>query len=444
MSTSKPNSPTQGLSKADLIAKYIRDIDDFIKLCNEDGCFLGMSKKESDYEISIEIPATKEDARDIKQVFEITYQGTYPFLEMYDLHWIMESFRDDRYIWKVFRMKTESSPDYGHIIGCYLWVVDYESRTAYNRGFNLLPHYHGKIAIADLTYSLYRKLMLDLRPHIDRWYNESRTAHSISQFLSHGGGAHTHALFLNKDYFLGKKESDAMMCAYFKNVIAEKREAPKTILPEIAPLYRRAKRVHRKEMEPEDIPLDSQKLQVDPIRVEAITDRISRKLTMDNHNYIHFSFVDEKTGSYIKGLHTVTVNNVEKITFHGTDPEVMTALFQTLDMYIRINRIEYAEWRIPASNTVLQRIVMDKMIPLGYVPCWTPSEHSEDKWEDVVVFGWMDRDVMADNLKLTPEGQTLLECIDLDAIHKRVIQGLPTYSRWDYNTLHVASAQLAE
>ncbi len=406
----------------------IQNIDDFTKYCGEDGRFIGAPKKAPLYKVTIETPSTKKDAKAIRRVFDETYRGTYPFKEMMDLPWLMLSFRQKEYIWALFRADDLSCPDDGKIIGCILWVVDFNSRTAYNRGFNVLPRYQGKIGIADLSFSVYRKQMLRLKEKIDKWYNESRTAHSISQFMSHFAGAHTDALFLNKDYFMGKKESDAMMVAFFEDGL-ECRVAPEKLIPEAIPFYKRAVRIHDLS---KDLPKSEISVIINPLEVARVLHSAQVNFSFDQHGYVHLCFRDEKTESRLTALHTPMVKNIEKVCYSASSASVFLGLLYLLKSYAKSQSVEYIEFFIRASDVEIQKTLRwNGMLIQGYVPGWMPLSKENEK-EDAVVFAWTVRKADLSTLKLTAEGEELLDLMrGLDEVVESSATVAKEADRWD-------------
>ena len=414
VTTTPTRSSDKKLTKQQIILNKITSIDDFIRLCDTRGCFMGMEPKESDHRITIDSPYTTQDARDIRDLFEITYRGTYPYLEMLDLEYLINTFFEDKFEWIVFRLDDENSPDRGKIIGSWLWVIDYDQRSAYNRGFNLLPKYHGKLPLLNLTYRAYRPLMIKLKGKIDKWYNESRTAHAKSQFLSHGGGAHTDALFMNKDYFMGKKESDVMMVAFYEDGMKARRK-PETLLPEVAPFYVHASKNHGLEVE-STVEMGTITPKIDPVQVHRVLSGAELLMDCDQYGYIRFTLSDPMTGSTIKGLHTTTVQNIEKLKVECEDPSVLMGLWYRLKQYAKSQKIEYMECILPASALTSQKVLLSMgMAVEGYVPCWMLCEGLQ-KYEDAVVLGWSQQPVDEGSMRLTPEGRGLLKKLDREVI----------------------------
>jgi hypothetical protein len=148
-------------------------------------------------------------------VYEIIYEGTYPFPEMLDVNWIYLSFSDSNYIWGLYRI-AQGYPEEGKPIGCFTYVLDFHKAIGYMRGLMIIPEYRSKINIKELVMGACRHVYEMTKNHIFKWYCESRTAYNKTQFFMTILGARTQGILLNKDYFYGIKESDALMVAYNK------------------------------------------------------------------------------------------------------------------------------------------------------------------------------------------------------------------------------------
>ena len=173
-------------SKQDVF-ESINTIDDFLENINEDGTYKGVKPNDT-LPVSLEHPKTIEDAQQIVYIYETVYKGTYPFVEMLNAQWIYESFSNPNYIWGVIRIKKEDDENHGKIAGCYTWIMDFKKRVAYNRGYNILPQYWGKLGAQEIAYAMIKKIMEQTKGKIDKWYNECVTDHSKTQWMSHGSG----------------------------------------------------------------------------------------------------------------------------------------------------------------------------------------------------------------------------------------------------------------
>ena len=384
-------------------------LDDFIALCDKMGRLQGSQRKASAFNVKTVRPSTLEDARAIVNIYEKVYRGQYPYAEMLDEQWILASFSDPNYFWGVFRI-TDKTPEYGKIIGSFTMVSNFETKTAYFRGLNILPEYQKKVGVRELSFSLGEKFFSVMSEKIDKWYAECITMHPISQALSRGGGSHCEAIFLNKDYVKGKKSSVAMMVGYWDRTLFDNRKSPEYLLPEIIPFHAQTCEVHNLD----DIVgvIDNPEMEVDIAEVYRVTKNAQITITKKQHNYYDIEFADEHTGSFLKALYTPSVKNIEKITYNCPNESVLMGMFLLLKGFAKDRDVEYIEWQIRASDSnLIQFLLVHDFQIQGYVPAWIPCRNDPDKCEDVVMMGWTHKIPNYNSIKTIDEGYDLLDLI---------------------------------
>ncbi|WP_371804200.1 hypothetical protein [Candidatus Lokiarchaeum ossiferum] len=360
-------------------------IDEFLIKYSEDGKYLYGENKDEKISVMIEEPTTLEEAKSIVQIYNEIYEGTYPYKEMLDPKFIYQTFQDPTFHWGIFRFDAQKDPE-KPIVGCFTITLDTFNKSAYMRGLNILPEYQGKINVRELSYAMIHRFCEQNEGIIDKWYNESRTAHNIVQYLSRQIGALPYAIYEGKDTFLNKKETDVLMVAYRKNALYNTRQPPEKIHYRVKPLYSRIAMQYNFE----EIPTITSKFNLNyhSKKISKILDEISLKISRDSYGYKHFHFSLESTGDFMEGLHTLSVKNIEKIQYHCSNIVVFSAFLVLLEQYVLSEKIEYVELNVDASEINQIEILLNKKYQIsGYIPAWVKNERI-NKFRDIVVFSW--------------------------------------------------------
>ena len=395
----------QTLTKRPLVKvspkKYCDTMDEMYALYDNNGRRSGDLQKNTPLAVAIHSPSTRSHAESIVQIYEEIYEGTYPYHEMLDPDYLLRTFSDPDYYWGIFCPPNDPTT----IMGCFTVVIDRYHNAGYMRGLNILPRYRKQIGVKELSYAMVKRFFV-AHPEVNKWYNEARTAHSTVQYLARGIAAKMQALFLNKDYFLGEKETDALMVGYWDSAL-EARETPDRLLPEVVPFYLRSRSMHKFA---EDIPhIEAQPLTFNTDLLRDILPRIQFSFTEDAYGYISFRFHDPGTDEYLTGLYTPTIRNIEKIRYQVHSLEKFMGFCILLQLFADRHRVEYVEFHIPTSEHVIQRYLLEnRFLILGYVPAWLPSGRN---MEDAVVLAWTDRLPNLESLRLIEEGTNLLDLI---------------------------------
>ena len=384
-------------------------LDELIAYCDKLERLGGTQHKKREINVRTVRPSTLEDARSIVNVYDRVYDSMYPYTEMMDEQWVLASFSDPNYFWGVFRIdEGEDNPETGKIVGCFTLVSNFQTKTAYFRGLNVLPEYQKKVGVRELGFKLVALFFSEMGNKIDNWYAECLTVHPISQLMSRAGGSHCEAIFLNKDYCKGEKTSVAMMVGYLDRIL-ENRESPKYLLPEIMPFHNRACIIHGLHDTAEVI--ENSDIEVDIREVYRVTKNAKSVITRKRFNYYDIEFTDENTGDFIKALYTPSVRNIEKITYRCSNQSILMGLFMLLKDFAKVKNVEYIEWQIRASDyVVIDFLLIHDFQVLGYVPAWIPAKNS-GKFEDVVMMGWTHKIPDYDSIKTIEEGYSLLDLI---------------------------------
>ena len=404
------HSPSKSSEQAPKPRNVIcNSLDELIAFCDEKGRLYGSQEKKRAVNVITVRPSTLEDARSIVNIYDKVYDGMYPYVEMLDEKWIHASFSDSNYFWGVFRIdEGKHNPETGKIVGCFTLVSNFQTKTAYFRGLNVLPEYQKKVGIRELGFKLVAMFFGEMGNKIDNWYAECLTGHPISQLISRAGGSHCEAIFLNKDYCKGEKTSVAMMVGYWDRILAN-RESPKNLLPEIMPFHARACDIHG--LQDNTDVIENSDIEVDIQEVYRVSRNAKTTIKRKRFDYYDIEFTDEATGDFIKALYTPSVKNIEKITFQCSNESILMGLFMLLKNFAKDKDVEYIEWQMRASDyVVIDFLLIHDFQVLGYVPAWIPAVNSE-KFEDVVMMGWTHKIPDYDSIKTIEEGYSLLNLI---------------------------------
>ena len=136
-----------------------------------------ISEREHQYKISpILRLARPEDAKEITEIYKELYDGTYPYKEMEDVKEVRRLIEDPNVQWIIYQ-----DPSYT-IAGCITFVLDFENKRGYIRGFMLKKKYQGYIDITKAMIGSMLGMIHKFRNKIYNWYVENRTAHAKSQY----------------------------------------------------------------------------------------------------------------------------------------------------------------------------------------------------------------------------------------------------------------------
>lgn len=185
-----------------------------------------ISEREHQHKISPILRVAKsEDAKEITEIYKELYDGTYPYKEMENVKEVKKLIEDPNVQWIIYQ-----DPSY-HIAGCVTFILDFENKRGYIRGFMLKKKYQGYIDITKAMIGSMLGMIHNFRDKIYNWYVENRTAHAKSQYSMWVCGIAPIAFYPNKDIFLGKVESDLMQILYDERSLStlRKQELPKII-----------------------------------------------------------------------------------------------------------------------------------------------------------------------------------------------------------------------
>jgi hypothetical protein len=380
--------------------------EDFYELCDEDGYFRGLPKTPKAINAILRIPTTLADAHHIVAIYQEVYQGTYPYPEMLRADWIYDHFADPTYLWGIFET-DDYAPTPHDIVGCFTMVLDFARKTCYFRGMMIRPGYQKAVALRELSFAMfYRVLDQHLGP-INKFYCEARTAHNITQYLASVAGCNLHAIFPQKDCFYRKRETDAFMVGFTRDAIDQDRCRPAKLHPKVLPLLDYVAELYRLRENPH---IESPCVLLKKELLSAKIAQGETETTIDPMGYVYLTI---RSGSAcLTALHTPSIGIIEKVATDYSSPDEFYALAVLLRRYMQKTDTFYVEWFLPADRVIEQELLFQlKFALFGYLPAWLPASDGSG-FDDAVVMGHS-REVIAtcDHVKLLPEGILLRDLI---------------------------------
>ena len=345
--------------------------------------------------------AHPNDAREITEIYKELYNGTYPYKEMEDVEEVRKMILDPAVKWIVYQ-----DHDY-NIAGCITFVLDFENRRGYIRGFMLKKRYQGRIDITKAMIGSMLGMLHEFRNKIYTWYVENRTAHAKSQYSMWVCGISPIAFYPNKDIFLEKIESDLMQILYDKRALKEFRN---NIIPCFIPSVESCYQYSNKRYSLGTFSIESPKIILVKKKVYKLQKKLIRNIEKDKFGYETITFSFEGSDSYFQFLHTPQVKNFEKVKYQVKNLEELYIFAQELIKIKGELGARYCEVFISAYNPEHQQIFWDVGLqPRGYIPSWECST-GKLEFNDSVLFSIFNGKISED-IQLIDQGHKLLEVL---------------------------------
>jgi len=345
--------------------------------------------------------ARLEDAEEIVGIYRELYNGTYPYKEMEDVVEVRRMIQDPFIQWIIYQ------DPFFNIAGCITFVLDFNNKRGYIRGFMLKKKYQGHIDITKAMIGSMIGMIYKFKDRIYNWYVENRTAHAKSQYSMWVCGIAPIGFYPNKDVFLGRVESDLMQILYDERALTQYRskEIPQ-ILPcvETCYLYSEARYILGSyKFATPDISFDYKK-------VRSIKKKFVKYVSKDKFGYEKIRF--ELGNSYFEFLYTPQVQNFEKTKYQVNNLE---ELYVFTEEFINVGKklgIRYCEVFVSAYEPEHQQIFYEAgLAPRGYIPSWNFNHYTET-FEDHILFNFFDGPI-DEEIQLINEGNDLLVALDL-------------------------------
>jgi hypothetical protein len=284
-----------------------------------------------------------------------------------------------------------------------------ERRTGYLRGLIVVPEYQGKI---DMKKCMCENAALGYQHFwntVDKWYTETRTAHSKAQFLVEYISLRPCGILPNKDVFVGngKRESDVLQISYPNRTLYEKRNDHPTLLPELRPLYDFI--ANQFSLDDADFQ-DSEQEITTGFRTWArkLSEEVSVHKWEDCFNTHKYRL--ELNNSYMEFMVTDTIHSAERTELYAENEDELGALLFRFQELLITENIHYFECYLPANNITYQKVFLGLHFHVfGYAPAW--KENESGKLDDCIVFGWSSEPLNPKQLRLSDTTQRLWDVL---------------------------------
>jgi len=344
--------------------------------------------------------AHEDDAKEIAQICEEVYEGTYPYKEIENEEAIKEMIKSPQHQFILFKLKNSKNA------GCFRFSLDFDNKKGYMGGFMVRKKYQGRLDVVKAIMGSFIWIWGKYQNKILVWYCENRTAHASSQYITAVCGVHTVAIFPNKDIFFNEIESDVMGVIYAKNALYElRKKAIPSIINEVEEIYNYVDKIYSLG----NVSIESHKIELDINKITQLFSSFRREKNQNNFGYTRITYSLASSKSYFSFIHSKHIQNIEKIKYHINDLEELYLFLQELYKYIVAHNIRYCEIFASAYRPDIQQLFYEMgFIPRGYVPCWEYNKNTNE-FEDFVVFNYFKGELS--NIDLLPEGMRLLKCI---------------------------------
>lgn len=352
--------------------------------------------------------ARPDDVKEIVEIYKELYNGTYPYKEMEDEEEVRNMIEDPNVEWVIYQ-----DPHY-NIAGCVTFILDFDNRRGYIRGFMLKKKYQGYI---DITKAMIGSMLAMLHKYKDiiyTWYVENRTAHAKSQYSMWVCGIAPIGIYPNKDIFLGKVESDLMQILYDERALRKHRckISPLLISPIDACFQYSSKRYNLGTYTRTDPSIKLSKR-----KINNLNKKLEKKVVRDKHGYEMITLTLNGTDSYYKFLYTPQVKNFEKTDYTVKNLEELYVFTRAFLQCKKELNVRYCELFISAYLPEHQQLFFDAgFCPRGYIPSWEYSSEN-DCFKDVVLFSIFDGQIDK-KIQLIEQGKELVRTLGLGQFSK--------------------------
>ena len=347
--------------------------------------------------------ARLEDAEEIVGIYKDLYDGTYPYKEMEDVDEVRKMINNPSIQWIIYQ-----DPSF-NIAGCITFVLDFDNRRGYIRGFMLKKKYQGYIDITKAMIGSMLGMIYTFRDQIYNWYVENRTAHAKSQYSMWVCGIAPIGFYPNKDVFLENVESDLMQILYDERALKQYRSES---IPEIIPCVETCYLYSENRYSLGKYKIANPEIKLDHSEVKTIKRNLVKHISKDKFGYETIRFTLKNSDSYFEFLYTPHVQNFEKTNYYVANLEELSVFAREFIKCGKELGIRYCEVFISAYNSSHQKIFHDAGLrPRGYVPSWNYNVENEI-FEDNILFNWFSG-TLDKNIQLIDEGKDLLIALEL-------------------------------
>ncbi len=367
--------------------------------------------------------ATKEDVDEIISIYKDIYENTYPYKEMEDRKEVSKMLKSPNVEWLIFETSG------GEIVGCFTFILDFDNKLGYIRGFVIKKKFLGKVDIIKMAMGSFIAMYRKYYNKIFRWYGECRTAHAKSQYFCAAAGFKPIALYPCKDVFYNKVESDLLIISYDERALREYRSKKiPSILPSVETQFLYSHRKYKLG----DYLVKDPKIIINQAKIRKIKKALKISTSIDRFGYTDIHFSIDGSNSYFSFLYTPSVQNFEKTMYKIKNIEELYVFVQEFMNQARKFNVRYVECFISGYEITHQKIFSEVGLrPQGYVPSWRYNKKKES-FEDFILFNYYQGSIN-ENMDLIDESKDLLRVlIDEDSVRehqKLIVERFPAYYR---------------
>lgn len=346
--------------------------------------------------------ASPEEAKDIAEIFNKVYHGTYPYKELMNEKEIRKMILDPAFYWTVFKVNSKE------IIGCIGFHIDLKNKSATFHGFAIKKEYQGVTDLLKLLIAGFYTILHKYHKKVLIWFCEVRSAHRKSQFLAAVQHLIPSAFFPKKDIFFKKEESEFLHILYDSDALKKyrKKERPK-IIPRMLNSY-----IYAFEKFQIGLPeiKNHKRLKFNNNKIEDINRNLIRKVEKDNIGNELITISIKNNNSFISFLYNPLIRIFEKTEYQVSNKEELYLFITEVKKLIKKKRIRYFECFVSGYKPSHQIILYDAGLrPFGYIPSFKYNRN-ENVFEDQIAFIYYEGKVNG-NLKLIPENEKFLKII---------------------------------
>ena len=368
--------------------------------------------------------AKPEDAEEITEIYKELYNGTYPYKEMEDVNEVRKMISDPSIRWIIYQDSNHN------IAGCITFVLDFNNKRGYIRGFMLKKKYQGRIDITKAMIGSMIAMIHDYKDKILIWYVENRTAHAKSQYSMRVCGIAPIAFYPNKDIFLGKVESDLMQICYDERALRQFRI---DLIPKIIPQAHGCFQYANNKYDLGECQIENPDIDLDFHLIDQVKKNLIKDVVKDEFGYETIRFSLKGSSSFFEFLYTPQVQNFEKTKYQVDSLEELYLFIQEFIKHTKELNIRYSEVFVSSYEPTHQKLFEEAgLSPQGYVPSWK-YDQTEGVFKDHILFNSFTGEV-SDKTCLIDEALELLQVLGIELVasesslsETRSIQRFPAY-----------------
>jgi hypothetical protein len=345
--------------------------------------------------------AKPQDAHEIATICKEVYKNSYPYKQIEDPSHIKKMIKRPEHHFILFMVDE-------YIAGCFRCEIDFEIKKAYMGAFMLRKQFHKNLDVVKTIMGAYYWMWSTFNEKVIVWYCENRTAHATSQYITAVCGINTIAILPNKDVFYGEVESDVMGIMYRQDSLKKYRSKKVPSLIEgTVDCFLHSDNLYQLGF----FQLVSPHLEINDQLINALRNKIKRKITQDKHGYQHFYLKIEGTDSYFTFLHTLSIQNFEKAKYKVNSLEELYVFLEEILKCIEDYDIRYCEIFISSYEPEFQQLLQEFGFQArGYAPCIEYND-CNGMYEDRLIFNCYNGEI--EKIELLPQGQQLYDMLGL-------------------------------